>query len=85
MRDTRTRYDSLVGSMETAESSMEPVLAAFKDQVLFLKHNLNAQAISDMKQTTLEIEENVGELIATMQTSIAEAEAFISDYKPSDA
>jgi len=29
-----------------AESKIQPVLAAFKDQVLYLKHNLNARAIA---------------------------------------
>jgi hypothetical protein len=35
--------------MKRAEKNIAPVLAAFRDQVLFLKHNLNAQAIASLK------------------------------------
>ncbi|MEM6676212.1 MAG: DUF2959 family protein [Planctomycetota bacterium] len=81
LRDTRARCDSLVASMREAETSMDPVLAAFKDQVLFLKHNLNAQAVANLKQTSLEIGEDVGSLIESMEKSIAEAEAFINEFQ----
>src|SRR4051812_39302203 len=46
LRDTKQRYGQLIGVMKQAESKMQPVLAAFKNQVLYLKHNLNAQAIA---------------------------------------
>ena len=45
LNDTRKRYKQLMSSMRRAENSMEPVLVAFQDQVLVLKHNLNARAI----------------------------------------
>lgn len=35
--------------MHDAEDRMEPVLQAFEDQVLYLKHNLNAQAIGALE------------------------------------
>ncbi|MDX1696275.1 MAG: DUF2959 family protein, partial [Ketobacteraceae bacterium] len=44
LSDTKSKYDQLMRSMRRAESKMQPVLSALKDQVLFLKHNLNAQA-----------------------------------------
>src|SRR5690606_16318763 len=46
---TRSRYNELISAMERAESKMQPVLDAFHDQVLFLKHNLNAQAIAALQ------------------------------------
>ena len=75
--DTRDRYGQLIGAMKDAESRMGPVLSAFNDQVLFLKHNLNARAIASLDRSVLELEGEVDRLIAEMNASIAEANAFI--------
>ena len=77
LRDTRERYGSLVAAMKKAEATMEPVLSAFRDQVLFLKHNLNAQAIASLAGNVASIEDDVARLVADMEASIAEADAFI--------
>src|SRR5688500_8498412 len=42
----RGNYDQLISLMRKSEEKMKPVLSAFHDQVLFLKHNLNAQAVA---------------------------------------
>ena len=68
--------------MRRAEAKMDPVLTAFRDQVLFLKHNLNARAISSLQGTVAQIEGDVGALITDMEASIAEADAFISSLGP---
>jgi len=44
LRDTRARYNEMLKSMKDSEASMQPVLASLYDNVLYLKHNLNAQA-----------------------------------------
>jgi hypothetical protein len=75
--DTRDRYERMVAAMRRAEASMQPVLDALKDQVLFLKHNLNAQAIASIQGTAAGIQDDVAELIAEMERSIAEANSFI--------
>ena len=75
--ETRDRYETMVAAMRRAEASMQPVLDALKDQVLFLKHNLNAQAIASIQGTAAGIQDDVAELIEEMETSIAEANAFI--------
>lgn len=77
LRATRQRYDRLIEAMRTAEAKMEPVLVAFRDQVLFLKHNLNAQAIASLQNTTADLEEEVARLIHDMEQAIDEANAFI--------
>lgn len=79
LRDTRSRYEELIGAMKSAEARMDPVLTAFNDQVLFLKHNLNARAIASLDQTVLELENEIDRLIADMNASIAEANAFIEE------
>lgn len=81
LRDTQARYDRLLRAMRAAESKMKPVLAAFKDQVLYLKHNLNARAIAALQGTAGEIERDVGGLIREMESSIAEANTFIEQME----
>ncbi len=77
MRQTRQHYDQLIAAMKNAESKMQPVLDRFSDQVLFLKHNLNAQAIASLKGTSVELQSEIQSLIADMERSIAQANAFI--------
>jgi hypothetical protein len=63
--------------MKRAETRMAPVLAAFQDQVLYLKHNLNAQAIASLDKEFVTVTMNIAGLIAAMEKSISEAEAFM--------
>jgi hypothetical protein len=81
LAETRTRYQQFISAMKVAEGKMKPVLAAFKDQVLFLKHNLNAAAIASLQTTTAGIEGDVARLIKDMEASIAEANTIISQMK----
>ena len=81
LRETKERYQKLIASMKAAEQRMKPVLAAFKDQVLYLKHNLNAAAIASLQTTASGIQTDVDQLIRDMEASIAEANAFISQLK----
>ena len=50
---------------------------AFRDQVLFLKHNLNARALASLEETSGDLQQDINELIAQMEGSIEEASAFI--------
>lgn len=77
LRSTREKYESLHTAMKRAEGSMEPVLKQFRDQVLYLKHNLNAQAIGALKGETLDIEKEIQQLIQDMNASIQQADSFI--------
>jgi len=79
LQNTRTRYDQLIAAMERAESKMKPVLVAFNDQVLFLKHNLNARAIASLQGVSISLEKEINILIEDMNRSIDEANAFIKD------
>ncbi|MCD6048979.1 MAG: hypothetical protein K0Q55_382 [Verrucomicrobia bacterium] len=75
--ETRTRYDSMAVALKKAEQSMDPVLRQLKDHVLFLKHNLNAQAIASLKGEAASIQTEIGRLINDMNASIAKADEFI--------
>jgi len=78
LSDTKERYERLVGLMKKAEEKIEPVLGAFKDQVLVLKHNLNAKAIASLQGNLAAIETDVQTLVRDMEKSIQEANAFMS-------
>jgi len=56
-------------------------LVAFQDQVLVLKHNLNARAIGALRSELDSIERDTANLIAQMQKAIAEANAFIDSME----
>lgn len=74
---TKKRYNGLIKAMRNAEKKMYPVLEAFEDQVLYLKHNLNAKAIAALEGELSSIRTDVDALIKEMDKSIAEADAFI--------
>jgi hypothetical protein len=78
LKQTRQRYSQLITAMKRAESKIEPVLTAFNDQVLFLKHNLNAQAVASLHNELASVEADIATLIKEMETSIAEANEFIN-------
>jgi len=82
LRDTRTRYAELMKAMRRAEEKMPPVLAQLNDQVLFLKHNLNAQAIGALRGVADELEVDVEALLKELQNSIDEANEFIASMPP---
>ncbi|MDT8408385.1 MAG: DUF2959 domain-containing protein [Wenzhouxiangellaceae bacterium] len=75
---TRQRYARMLTAMQRAEASMDPVLSVFRDQVLFLKHNLNSLAIASIRDEFASIERETEALIRAMDESIREADAFIA-------
>ena len=81
LEETKARYAQLLAAMRHSESTMQPVLKAFHDQVLYLKHNLNAAAIASLKDTSAGIETDVTKLVADMEKSIDEANSFINQLQ----
>ena len=77
LADTRSRFEQLSSSLHAAESTMEPVLRQFRDQVLYLKHNLNAAAVGSLRGKADTIQGDIQRLLAQMNRSIAEADRFI--------
>lgn len=80
---TRRSYDNVLRLMRRAADRMDPVLATFRDQVLFLKHNLNARVLASLDSTNRELEADISRLISDMETSIREAESFIKTLQTS--
>ena len=83
LSQTRARYDQMHAALVRAEASMDPVLAQLNDYVLYLKHNLNAQAIASLGGTATTIQTDISSLIADMNRSIAEADAFVKSLQGS--
>jgi len=80
---TRARYDEMIRAMKRAEARLDPALQPMRDQVLFLKHNLNARAVAGLKGEVAKVDAQVNQLIAELNRSIAEANRFISDLEAS--
>ncbi len=77
LEQTQERYTRLIEAMQRAEAQIDPVLAAFRDQVLFLKHNLNAQAVGSLEDELISVRTDVAALVSAMEVSINEAGNFV--------
>lgn len=75
---TQQRFAALQTALEASEKRMDAVLVRFRDNVLYLKHNLNAQAVGALDNEVVSIEKDVAALIKDMETSIAKADDFIA-------
>ncbi|WPD22768.1 MAG: DUF2959 domain-containing protein [Candidatus Electrothrix scaldis] len=78
LRETKSRYRDMLSSMRAAERSMAPVLQTFEDNVLYLKHNLNAQAIGSLQGQFAGLQKDIDVLIKRMNKAIQESNAFIA-------
>ena len=81
LTQTRKRYQSMIAALRSSEAKMDPVLASLNDNVLYLKHNLNAQSIASLKTEFKTIEGNIDALIIEMRKAIASSDAFIASMK----
>ena len=77
LTQTKSRYRDMLAAMKRAEQRIDPVLRPLRDQVLYLKHNLNARALSAIKGELVKVDAQVDQLVKDMNKSIAEADKFI--------
>ncbi len=78
---TRERYAETIETMRGSTRRMDPVLASLNDNVLYLKHNLNARAVSAIRVEFETIERDIRVLLEDMQRSIASSQAFIDSMQ----
>lgn len=78
---TRQRYSRLIQAMHRAENTLDPVLDNLRDNVLYLKHNLNARAIASLRGELDTINTDVDRLIQAMEAAIAESDRFIAEMR----
>jgi hypothetical protein len=81
LQKTKAHYKRLIAAMKQAEKKIHPVLIAFHDQVLYLKHNLNSQAITSLQAELTSMEGDIDILIKDMEASIQEADSFIQSLQ----
>lgn len=77
LREAQRKHTQYIAAMRTTEARIKPVLQTFQDQVLFLKHNVNARAIRSLEGTASKLDREVDGLVAEMDRSIAESDAFV--------
>ena len=81
LRETERRYAELLRVMERAADKMQPVLDKMQDNVLYLKHNLNAKAIDAIRGEFNSLQNDISSLIADMEASIEESNRFIESMQ----
>ena len=81
LKKTKSLYHKMLASMQRAEKSMDPVLLTFRDNVLFLKHNLNAQAIGSLRTEFAALKGEIDSLISNMNDAIEKSNQFITDMR----
>jgi uncharacterized protein YdiU (UPF0061 family) len=77
LNQTKVHYKDMLGAMNRAEQRIDPVLRPLRDQVLYLKHNLNTHALAAMKGELVKVDAQVDRLVRDMNRSITEADKFI--------
>lgn len=81
LRTTRSRYSQLISAMRRAEQTMDPVLDSLRDNVLYLRHNLNAIAVASLRGELDTINTDVERLVEAMNAAIAESNRFIEEMR----
>ncbi|MEJ2693909.1 MAG: DUF2959 domain-containing protein [Candidatus Thiodiazotropha sp.] len=81
LKQTQSRYKEMLGSMQRAKQSMQPVLVTLRDNVLFLKHNLNAQAIGALRGEFGSLKADIETLVKRMNQSIERSNSFIKNMQ----
>ncbi len=84
LRNAKTRQATYMRAMRRTEDQIAPVLKAFHDQVLFLKHNLNARAVGSLKNTSAGLQSDVAGLVQSIDASSQEADKLIASLAASD-
>ncbi|MDE1461990.1 DUF2959 family protein [Spartinivicinus poritis] len=83
LQETKRQYKKLIASMWRAEKTIAPVLTTLHDQVLYLKHNLNARAIAALRGELKTVQKDVDRLLSSMQQAIRESQVFIQQMRRS--
>lgn len=81
LTETKRQYKKFLAAMKKAEARIEPVLVPLRDQVLYLKHNLNARALNSLRQELHSIELEVTGMVREMEKSIVEADALLANFQ----
>ena len=81
LKTTKQRYAIIYQKMQQSYEKVQPVLRVLQDNTLYLKHNLNARAVSGLSSEVVSIENKVTDLIRQMEISIDESKQFIDQME----
>jgi hypothetical protein len=81
LHQTEERYREMMAAMKRAEAKLDPALRPLRDQVLYLKHNLNAQAVAGLRGEVVRVDAEVSRLVEELDRAIAEANRFIAEME----
>lgn len=77
LEKAKMEYAAMMASMKIASDRLDPALQPLRDNVLYLKHNLNAKAIMALSSEVVHIENKVDILINELSRSIADADEYV--------
>lgn len=77
LKETQRSYKTMLSAMKRAEDKMTPVLNTLRDNTLYLKHNLNANAIGSLQGEFMSLEQDIEVAITEMKAAIAESDKFL--------
>lgn len=80
LAQTKARSAQVLAAMRRAQASFEPALARLEDQVLFLKHNLNASAIGSIRDELPRVQADAERLKHDIEAAVAEADRFLAEF-----
>jgi hypothetical protein len=80
-KEMQTRYDAVINAMDRVCDKFYPALSAFKDQVLLLKHNINAQAQIASGGEQAVAEREISLLTQEIDRAMAQADSFIRQMR----
>lgn len=78
LHKTKKRFRDLSNALKEVDKSVEPVLVRLKDNVLYLKHNLNAQAIGSLDTEIRDIEKGIENLVSKINSATKASQQFIN-------
>lgn len=82
LTQTQSDYKKLLRAMKKTETKMDPVLAALRDNMLYLKHNLNARAVAGLEGEFSKLKVDIKKLISEMNIAITQSDKFIAKLNP---
>jgi ATP-dependent protease HslVU (ClpYQ) peptidase subunit len=77
LKDMQMRYENVVYALEKARDKLYPALTALKDQVLLVRHNLNAQTALSSGEEMAIAEKEISALLQEIDRATADADSFV--------
>jgi hypothetical protein len=81
LKQMQIRYDAVINAMEKVCDKFYPALSAFKDQVLLIKHHINAQSEVSSGGELAVAEREISLLTQEIDRAMAQADSFIRQMR----